>query len=106
MGIIRSRFAATFLSHRSCHFCSLFGNVLKILISHFVLVFQALDCAFFSFFPLFLCIVVIFICFFLILDWQKTEADKQREKILLDELVDIVNKRDELVQDLHHQEQA
>lgn len=105
MGIIRSRFAATFLSDRSCHFCSLFGNVLKILISHFVLVFQALDCAFFSSFPLFLCSVVIFILF-LILDWQKTEADKQREKILLDELVDIVNKRDELVQDLHHQEQA
>lgn len=39
-------------------------------------------------------------------DWQKTEADKQREKLLLEELVVVVNKRDELVQDLHNQEQA
>ncbi|XP_054708504.1 EH domain-binding protein 1-like [Uloborus diversus] len=39
-------------------------------------------------------------------DWQKTEADKAREKLLLEELVHIVNKRDELVQHLHTQEQA
>ncbi|KFM78905.1 EH domain-binding protein 1, partial [Stegodyphus mimosarum] len=39
-------------------------------------------------------------------DWQKTEVDKAREQRLLEELVVIVNKRDELVQDLHTQEQA
>ncbi|GFS57116.1 EH domain-binding protein 1 [Trichonephila inaurata madagascariensis] len=39
-------------------------------------------------------------------DWQKTEADKAREKLLLEELVIIVNKRDELVRELHTQEQA
>ncbi|GBM82613.1 hypothetical protein AVEN_255415-2-1, partial [Araneus ventricosus] len=38
--------------------------------------------------------------------WQKTEADKAREKLLLEELVIIVNKRDELVRELHTQEQA
>ncbi|KAG8189684.1 hypothetical protein JTE90_022498 [Oedothorax gibbosus] len=39
-------------------------------------------------------------------EWQKTEADKNREKMLLEELVQIVNKRDELVQHLHTQVQA
>ncbi|XP_076306120.1 EH domain-binding protein 1-like isoform X2 [Tachypleus tridentatus] len=39
-------------------------------------------------------------------DWQKTETQKRREKLLLDELVVIVNKRDELVQHLDTQEKA
>ena len=37
-------------------------------------------------------------------DWEKTEAQKHREKLLLDELVAIVNKRDQLVQELDSQE--
>ena len=41
-----------------------------------------------------------------IADWQKTENQKIREKLLLDELVVIVNKRDELVQHLDTQEKA
>ncbi|CAH1791900.1 unnamed protein product [Owenia fusiformis] len=39
-------------------------------------------------------------------DWQKTEAQKRRETLLLEELVLIVNKRDELVQQLDSQENA
>lgn len=39
-------------------------------------------------------------------DWQKTEAQKLREKLLLEELVAIVNKRDELVHHLDSQEKA
>jgi len=39
-------------------------------------------------------------------DWQKTEAQKLREKLLLEELVAVVNKRDELVHHLDSQEKA
>ncbi|KAK7790995.1 hypothetical protein R5R35_011455 [Gryllus longicercus] len=39
-------------------------------------------------------------------DWQKTEEQKIRENLLLDELVTIVNKRDELVHHLDSQERA
>ena len=43
---------------------------------------------------------------FLISDWKKTDAQKHREKLLLEELVAVVNKRDELVQHLDTQEKA
>lgn len=39
-------------------------------------------------------------------EWQKTEEQKLRENLLLDELVTIVNKRDELVHHLDSQEKA
>lgn len=39
-------------------------------------------------------------------DWRKTEEQREREALLLEELVTIVNKRNELVQHLHSQEQA
>lgn len=39
-------------------------------------------------------------------DWRKTEEQRIREAILLDELVQIVNKRDELVHHLDTQEKA
>ncbi|PNF35621.1 hypothetical protein B7P43_G01880 [Cryptotermes secundus] len=39
-------------------------------------------------------------------EWQKTEEQKVRENLLLDELVTIVNKRDELVHHLDSQEKA
>lgn len=42
----------------------------------------------------------------IIVDCNKTEEQKKREKLLLDELVSIVNKRDELVQHLDSQERA
>ena len=41
-----------------------------------------------------------------VVDWQKTEDQKKREKLLLDELVVIVDKRDEIVQELDSQERA
>ncbi|KAI5736836.1 hypothetical protein M8J76_007648 [Diaphorina citri] len=39
-------------------------------------------------------------------EWQKTEDQKKRESLLLSELVNIVNKRDELVHHLDSQERA
>ncbi|XP_071450234.1 EH domain-binding protein 1 isoform X2 [Hetaerina americana] len=39
-------------------------------------------------------------------DWQKTQEQKVRENLLLDELVSIVNKRDELIHQLDSQEKA
>ncbi|KAJ8922190.1 hypothetical protein NQ315_004125 [Exocentrus adspersus] len=39
-------------------------------------------------------------------DWRKTEDQRYREQMLLDELVQIVNKRDELVHHLDTQEKA
>ncbi|XP_012265928.2 EH domain-binding protein 1 [Athalia rosae] len=39
-------------------------------------------------------------------DWQKTAEQKVRENLLLEELVSIVNKRDELVHHLDNQEKA
>lgn len=39
-------------------------------------------------------------------EWQKTDEQRAREKMLLDELVQIVNKRDELVHHLDTQEKA
>ena len=37
-------------------------------------------------------------------DWEKTEAQKKKEQMLLEELVSIVNKRDELVQQRDYEE--
>lgn len=39
-------------------------------------------------------------------DWSKTDEQRAREKMLLEELVQIVNKRDELVHHLDNQEKA
>ncbi|XP_030753930.1 EH domain-binding protein 1 isoform X3 [Sitophilus oryzae] len=39
-------------------------------------------------------------------DWKKTDEQRSREQVLLDELVQIVNKRDELVHHLDSQEKA
>jgi hypothetical protein len=39
-------------------------------------------------------------------DWRKTEDQREREKLLLAELMAIVDKRNELVLNLHSQEQA
>lgn len=39
-------------------------------------------------------------------DWRKSEAQREREALLLNELVAVVDKRNELVQHLHSQEQA
>ncbi|SPP74796.1 EH domain-binding protein 1 isoform X5 [Drosophila guanche] len=39
-------------------------------------------------------------------DWRKTEVQREKERLLLEELVTIVDKRDQLVQRLHNQEIA
>uniref|UniRef100_A0A6P4FEH3 EH domain-binding protein 1 isoform X2 n=1 Tax=Drosophila rhopaloa TaxID=1041015 RepID=A0A6P4FEH3_DRORH len=39
-------------------------------------------------------------------DWRKTEVQREKERLLLEELMTIVDKRDQLVQHLHNQEQA
>lgn len=39
-------------------------------------------------------------------EWRKTEDQRAREQMLLEELVQIVNKRDELVHHLDTQEKA
>lgn len=39
-------------------------------------------------------------------DWRKTDEQRAREACLLEELVQIVNKRDELVHHLDSQEKA
>jgi len=39
-------------------------------------------------------------------EWEKTEAQKRREELLLEELVQLVNKRDELVHEMDDQERA
>lgn len=39
-------------------------------------------------------------------DWRKTEAQREKERLLLAELVAIVDKRNELVQRLHNEEIA
>jgi len=46
------------------------------------------------------------ILFLDILDSEKTEAQRDTEKLLIEKLVSIVNKKDELVQDLDNQEKA
>ncbi|XP_068145607.1 EH domain-binding protein 1 isoform X5 [Drosophila tropicalis] len=39
-------------------------------------------------------------------DWRKTEVQREKERLLLEELLTIVDKRDQLVQHLHNQEIA
>lgn len=39
-------------------------------------------------------------------DWRKTEAQREKERVLLEKLVAIVDKRNELVQCLDNEEQA
>ncbi|XP_039229049.1 EH domain-binding protein 1 isoform X2 [Drosophila yakuba] len=39
-------------------------------------------------------------------DWRKTEVQREKERLLLEELMTIVDKRDQLVQHLHNQEIA
>ena len=51
--------------------------------------------------------IVIFFLFLLFpIDWQKTKSQRERETLLLEELVKIVDKRNELVQNQDCQEKA
>lgn len=40
------------------------------------------------------------------IDWEKTEAQRKKEQMLLEELVSIVNKRDELVRQRDYEEKG
>ncbi len=44
--------------------------------------------------------------FFAISDSLKTPEDRAREELLLREVVEVVNERDEIIQELDYQEQA
>jgi len=53
------------------------------------------------------CISSVDLCLHVVhIDWQKTDAQKKKEQMLLEELVSIVNKRDELVQQRDHEEKG
>ena len=39
-------------------------------------------------------------------DWEKSDAQRKKEQMLLEELVSIVNKRDELVQQRDYEEKG
>ena len=43
---------------------------------------------------------------YLYIDWEKTEAQRKKEQMLLEELVSIVNKRDELVRQRDYEEKG
>ncbi len=47
-----------------------------------------------------------FVLFFVFPESQKTDSDRVRESLLLKELVNVVNQRDELVTHLDDQEKA
>ena len=46
------------------------------------------------------------VCVCVCVDCDKTEAQKKKEQMLLEELVSIVNKRDELVQQRDYEEKG